>query len=358
VKIRTLIPLLATSLTMLGCAAKVLDLDGPAIEASDEPGVLGIQHELVENIAADGQRLYWAGYRPNVGGALQGCQKEDCAATLVTYDTLNPTSACTFSVQGGEVYWIRGGTQELMACPIAGCNGSPRVVASQLSSDSGEFDGNRFYFHDLNGANDPNYQGSIYSVPLRQPGQRQLVASGPDRLFLVGVDDVYVYWLTINDGYRPLSRARKDGTSAVETVANDVKFGWSGAFTITTNPTAIYWTNNVLAGSINRCPLAGCSGASETVTGPLRNPHTLLLDGSELYYVYEASGHEYALAACSLPTCGESLPLFERLTAPGALAMDDDYLYLATTEQELGYYRSDDVISRIRRLPKPNRKLP
>ncbi len=38
--------------------------------------------------------------------------------------------------------------------------------------------------------------------------------------------------------------------------------------------------------------------------------------------------------------------------------MDDQYLYLATSEQVYSGLTDGDFISRIRQLPKPNRGLP
>jgi len=170
---------------------------------------------------------------------------------------------------------------------------------------------------------------------------------------MAAVDEIYAYGVTDGDRHlRELFRTRKDGSSAIETIAKDVKWG-----AVTTDSTSIYWTEDVLAGSINRCPLAGCSGASEVVTGPLRSPSNLLIDGSDLYYVYEAKPYENSLAFCSLPACMPSLPLFEKLVTPSPLAMDDQYLYLATSEQDFRDSTSD-FSAQIRRLPKPNRGQP
>jgi len=359
--IRSFIPLFAVSLTAFGCAANTLDLDTPpTVEPSAEPGVLGIVHDAIVKIAVDDQRLYWVGSTTSGRDFVQSCEKQDCASSIVTYDAQASELPLLLSVTGGQLYWRRW--TELMACPIDGCNGSPRSVVKLFASTYGAFvDDDRFYFSEQTFFSDQTSQYSLHSVPLTGAGPRQLTASSPSFLYTMAVDDIYAYGLTGGErNYDRLFRTRKDGTSAVETIAKDVKHA-GGAFSVTTDPTSIYWTNNVLAGSINRCPLAGCSGASEVVTGPLRAPQHLLIDGSDLYYVYEAKADEYALAVCALPACAESLLLFEKLVNPDALAIDEQYLYLATSEQAHSDFLGDfpgDFVSRIRRLPKPNRELP
>jgi hypothetical protein len=348
--------LLSLPLALLACSASTVALDGALIESSNDPSVLGIVRERVEKIAVDDERLYWSGsHLPRTDGAnvwfLHSCQKTDCASTLVTYDAQGYTAEGVFSVSGGEVRWYRSNSRELVSCPIAGCNGAPRTLVSDLGFSAAAFDDNRFYFSD---------QWALYSVPLSQPGPRQPLGSSQAALLSVAVDDVYVYWLEIDapDG-SGLVRVRKDGSSPVETVSNDVKYSYHHHFSLTTDTTSVYWTNNLLTGSINRCPLTGCSDASDVVITPLRAPQKLQIDGSELYYQYEPRPYEYALSSCTLPACAPSEPLIEHLDAPSALAMDDEYLYVATTEQDVSPANLyENTVASIRRLPKPNRGAP
>jgi hypothetical protein len=362
--------LLTLPLASLACGANTLDLGGAAIESSSEPGVLAVVHEQVEKIAVDDERLYWSGSRlaRNEGRNilfLHSCQKRNCASTLVTYDAQPFDLDHVFSVSGGEIHWFRwtpteqtlcpsGGCRgELLACPVAGCNGSPRTLASDLTFTAATFDDDRFYFAD---------SMALYSVPLSQPGPRQLVAASLGMIRAVAIHDAYAYWRVdglANGGQSLLVRGRKDGASTAETIANDLRCSANHDFSVTTDATSIYWTNNLLVGSINRCPLGGCSDASDAVIAPLRVPQKLQIDGSELYYQYEPRPYEYALASCTLPNCAEILPIIERVDAPGVLAMDDDYLYVATTEQDVSPDNlSENTVARIRLLPKPHREVP
>jgi len=203
---------------------------------------------------------------------------------------------------------------------------------------------------------------SLYSVPLSQPGPRQLVASSFGVLRAVAIHENYAYWRAdgiSNDGFSLLVRGGKGGAPSAETIANDLKCSVNHEFSLTTDRTSIYWTNNLLLGSVNRCPLSGCTGASEVVIPSLRAPQKLHIDGSQLYYQYEPHPYEYALSSCTLPACADALPIIEHVDAPGVLAMDDDYLYVATTEQDVSPDNlSENTVASIRRLPKPHREEP
>jgi len=359
VNIQTTTILLALSLGALACSANAANLDAPVIEASNEPGVIGVVSERVEKLVVDDERLYWIGTRlqPSEranGWFLHSCQKRNCAATLVTYDSVRyynrDNETHTLWVNGGQIYWSSPALVGLTTCPIAGCNGWPRTVSRNTPYNI-VFDDDQIYFSVGEG---------IQSLSVLDPGLEQQVAVSTSALILA-VQDGYLYWLSGSDisGLKRISRTRKDGSSGIETTSNDVKLSTSRGFGAAIETTSIYWTNNLLAGSINRCPLTGCSGASDVVIAPLRAPGNLRLDGSELYYKHELKPYEYSLASCSLPACAQSSPLVEHLSAPGAFALDGQYLYIATTEQDVSPYNVDeDISSRIRRLPKPNQELP
>ena len=362
VNIRRLSILLTLSPLALACGASTVDLDATVMQSSNEPGVLGIVHERVEQIAVDDERLYWSGsHLLRTDGAntwfLHSCQKSNCASTLVTYDAQGSGADNFFSVSGGEIYWYRSYSRALLSCPIAGCNGTPNTLATDFGFSAGAFDGDSFYFSDAQ-----SIPQVIDSLPLLEPGPRQPVAAAPGSVHKVVIRDAYAYWQSeLNTGSESLlMRTRKDGSSsALEIIANDVKHSNDHGFDLTTDANSIYWTNNQLAGAIHRCPLTGCSGASEQVLAPLRAPQGLLVDGSELYYTHETKPYEYALSSCSLSACAQSLPLIEHLDAPDVVALDDQYVYAATTEQDVSPNNFEtDTIAKIHRLPKPDRGAP
>ena len=365
--------LLALSLVALGCSTRALDLDIPTFEASNEPGVLAIVREMVAQLAVDEQRLYWSGERLGLVGpdnffVLHSCLKRDCAATLVTYYAEQSWAGMPpiFSVQGGQIYWYRQESSELLACAVAGCIGSPRSVVATLSFNVAAFGDDQFYFAVKTGFR----RYSLYGASLSQPGVPKVIAYSADPVAAAGqsadalvlaiaTDAANVYWLSVGDGESDskLMRTRKDGASAIEIVTTDLRFSRFFGIGMTTDETAIYWTNNQLAGAIKRCPVAGCAESSDVIA-PLRAPRGLQIDGSELYYLYEAEPFQYTLASCSLPACATPRELAVGLDET-SVAIDDQYVYVATTEQHL----STDTTyvptgARLRRLPKPDGALP
>jgi len=345
----------------LACSAHAVDLDATmpfSVTPSDEPDVLGVVHERVRKIVVDDQRLYWSGtqIRPHDTTVwnLRSCEKRNCTATLVTYDAHPAFAESNFTVISDQIYWHAWNSAQVLACPIMGCEGAPRVVADNFSSQFTAFDDNNLFFsRDLL---------SIYRLPLREGGLLQQVAVAPSSMFpSLAVRGDYAYWLASTDSSNEgsLMRARKDGSSsAVETISTDARYSVNRPLDIAADATSVYWTNNLLAGSIQRCPLTGCGGAPEVVLAPIRSPMALLIDGSELYYIHETEPYQYALSSCSLPTCEPSNPLIEHLSA-NLVAVDDEYVYTASTDQDTNPLSNNgDFFGKIRRIPKPDRSAP
>ncbi|MET0790446.1 MAG: hypothetical protein ABW061_02905 [Polyangiaceae bacterium] len=128
----------------LACGQQSLDLQAaPHITPSNDPTVLGTIDEQVGPIAVDAERLYWMGRiaRGSFGevAALRSCKKEDCAGSLISYDS-NAAAQGAFRVQNGQIYWFHqladadSGQWCLLRCDVSGCSaGSQAVlVAGQL----------------------------------------------------------------------------------------------------------------------------------------------------------------------------------------------------------------------------------
>jgi len=361
VNFRNLATLLALPLNLLACGVSKVALDDSLIESSGDPSVLAVVRERVEKIVVDDQRMYWIGSQlPRIDDDdyvwyLRSCQKRNCASTLVTYGVQSNRWPYLFAVNAGQVYWHDGG--RLLACPIAGCNGSPRTLADGLSVEVATFANERFYFSGSSSLL------SFYDLSISKPDPQEVFASLPPPAGLaeLAIHEHDAYALAkefVSLGFETsaglLVRIRQDGTSPIEAIASDVKYSRQRerGFGLATDATSIYWTDNLLTGAIKRCPLTGCSGESAVVLSPLRAPQTLQIDESELYYVYESEPYRYALSSCTLPACTPSSPLIEHLDAPEALAMDDEYLYVATTEQDVSPSNyTENTIATIRRLP-------
>lgn len=357
--------LLVLSSASLACTARPIDIDASSstIRSSSEPGVLAVVHERVEKLAVYGQRLYWTSTvtrdRTTIPWFLRSCETQNCAATLVTYDEQEQSSRNDFAVVGDQIYWFVLSTAQILTCPVAGCVGPPRELVNDFYYPiSPVFDGSELYFIA------PANRVSIDRIPMQGDTKRQLVANVPGTTPPAGklaIYDAHAYWLTQNEtgSQTSLLRTRKDGSSSVvESISSDVRHSDNHEFGTAADATSIYWTNNLLNGSIQRCPLTGCTGASETILAPLQSPQALQIDGSELYYVHEQAPYQYAVSSCSATACTPSEPLLEQLTGPNVVAMDDQYLYAATTEQALDPTSIGSVTSQIHRLSKADRSSP
>jgi len=362
VNIRGIAILLSLSAGVSACGAKVVGLDASMIEASDEPDVLGIVHEKIEKLVVDDQRLYWVGTQHVVPiGShydwwLHSCQKRACASTIVTYDAQGSTNDIVFAVLGDRIYWHGPNIGQLASCPIEGCGGSPETLVPWVRFRSAAFDDEYFYY--------AVSSGRLNRLSFSQPGSVQPLSPKVD-FASVYIHGDYVYLLALDpkslkyQGILSLVRTRKDGTSSIELISDEVRASFvHHEFDVTADQSSIYWSDNLLVGSINRCPLTGCSGAPEVVLAPVRVPQTLLIDGSRLYYAYETKSGQNAVSSCALAACEPSLPLIEQLDSSGALAFDEQYLYAATTQQDADFHTGQGTVVRLIRVPKPDALLP
>jgi hypothetical protein len=114
-----------------------------------------------------------------------------------------------------------------------------------------------------------------------------------------------------------------------------------------------YWSQSVLAGSIQRCPLTGCSGKPEFVVSSVRSPTSLLLDQQKLYFQHETDAFQYALSSCTIGQCDTPDLLAAGIDSSTAMAVDDEYVYVSTTSQDLSLrFPSDAPAVQIRRFAK------
>ena len=352
----------------LACGSKAVNLDEPgALIRSMDPNVLGIAHEQVTQIAVDDERLYWAGTREHTDGyfssAVRSCEKENCAATVVTYDASHANYRASFGVHEGEVYWFHEDFQDtevqaLVACPVSGCVNAPRTIVAAAppgwSSVQATFDDDGIYFSE-------EYVG-VYRVGYAEnAGEPRLVASFSGSPFALAAQGDYLYWLERGESVA-IRRTRKDGSQSPELLARNlpivVEYGSSdgaapqGGFALDLEH--FYWSQNGLAGSIQRCPLSGCVGAPEVVVPEAHAPAGLLLADAQLYWAYRADEGSYSLAKCELAACKPSDPLASGLATRNALASDDRYLYASTsetiTDSPTSNWRGSSAA--IRRFPK------
>ncbi len=84
----------------------------------------------------------------------------------------------------------------------------------------------------------------------------------------------------------------------------------------------------------------------------MRTPTGVLLDAQTLYFQHETDAYRYALSSCTLGQCAAPQLLVQGLEATTAMAVDDRYLYVATTDQDLQPIGDKNAVAQIRRFPK------
>ena len=346
----------ATSL-LIGCGRREVELSTPPhLESSPDPTILGSINEQVGWLTVDEERLYWVGtfattewetYQAgNTGSALHSCSKAHCSDSLATYDATSVDAYWGLRLRQGEIYWQKrqGARADVVACPVAGCSGAPRVVVyGGLDRSLSVVLGADAMYYDEPG------MGLLRKPFSGQANPEQLLSvsvSNSESIFGLAIHGDFLYWFSQSNAPNvssvALRRTRATGGSDAETLAEHLQVlrSWApqntAAFThpgLAFDETYVYWTENTLTGSLRRCPLAGCRAAPEVLASPIRAPLNLLVDGTTGYFQYDDTLYGNSLARCLLEHCEPSAPIVSGLDGWDAIAIDDRYVYAATTEQ-------------------------
>lgn len=366
-----------TLVASTGCGSKAVDLGGSQTELvpSRDPAVVGTVHQRVVQLAVDEQRLYWLGDLDSSATVLQSCEKSNCAGSVVTFDqrvsAFNP-----FALVAGWVYWAHVESTETTRAQSGDGAGEELTLQTPTQAPPMAYGANAAYLFTNPGETGG---GDLASVPLPAGGApRTITAISPSAQILRLVATAnYLYWLEqdqVPDQTNRLLRVRSDGSTQSEELASDLYLApiqettlgteTSGALGIAegtglvADERYVYWVDSALNGTIQRCPVAGCANGPEVVLSAVRTPRNLLLDGDTLYFVYELDAYQYAVAKCDPNQCALSAPLGQDLASSSAIAVDDTWLYFATTSQYVGPNIAADVtgtphpVAQIRKVPK------
>jgi len=357
----------------VSCGNRSVELSTPPrLQASTEPTTLGSINEHVGALAVDDQRLYWSGayagadYESGTTGiALHSCEKDRCTESLVTYDSSRVDTDWGFGLHEGAIYWIRhkiltnGDSWDIASCAVAGCDGAPHV----LYTTQGGFSAPLTYGSDAIYFGDGTWR-AINRLSYSGAGQPQLVATADGDLVSLAVNGDYLYSLESSEDDRAvtLRRIRSDGSTPFETVAAGLEIlrttavGYSPYVeyvNLAFDAAYVYWTSNTLTGSLERCPLAGCVDTPEVIASPIRSPTAPRVDGGQEYFQYDDAALGNSLASCTLPRCQPSAPIAHGLDDWNVVAIDDRYIYTATTDQmQSPDARWDFPSAQIRRFAK------
>jgi len=365
----------------LACGSKSLDLQAaPHITSSTDPTVVGAIDEQVSRIAVDGERIYWMGsqgwfstegFRGTT--ALRSCKKADCENSLVTYASELAGTQFGFAVQEGQIYWFdfRYPSSEplwsIFACDVAGCAaGTPtRTTPSELDryGRAVAYGSDAIYASvHLDGGDSTG----LYRIPFPgHTGPAKLITIATGDVLALGIHGDYLYWVegaAVTPAPPPstLWRAHVSGNETPQTLAKNVQLAGYGSGldpdyprVLAFDSSYIYWHQRTLDGAIERCPLSGCAGAAEVVVAPIRSPLSVLVAGSKLYWIHDTQAQGLALSSCTIGNCVSPELNAPYLASITALALDDQYLYTATTDHApppLPIWNHS--LSQIRRLPR------
>jgi len=337
-------------LTLTGCG-KAVNLDHPGrLTPSADPNVLGTLQERVIQLRVDDERLYWLTHL----GALRGCRKHSCASSVITYTEDGANTSVDFGVQGGELFYAAN-SGDVLAVDLVDPSVT-RALAQGLEASAFAIAGDSLYVAQNGGqinvvglaskVGDPVV--SIPTVRFSAP----VIAAGGD----------YVYWFEDTGSGEDLTRARKDGTTQPETLVHGINldpyYPHDIAATVTqslglaVDDAYVYWSENLLSGAIKRYPVAGGATEPQTVVAPIRVPMRLWLDGPSLYAAHERDAYQYVVAGCQIEACRPA-ELAGDLDAVSVFAVDGEYVYTATTTQNLASdVAAPDPITQLRRSAK------
>jgi hypothetical protein len=348
----------------LACGQKSLDLQAaPHITRSADPTVVGTIDEQVGPIAVDAERLYWMGsqaqQRISGGTALRSCKKEDCAGSLVTYDAGEAELSFGFGVQNGRIYWFHflgypaSSPWSIQSCDVSGCAAETRTLPTEPNLDSPSYP--TAYASDAIYSSTLSLDGistGLYRIPLTGNAAPVAVATAAGQVLALGIHGDYLYWAEGPAAQLippcTLRRVRTSGDATPETLANNVEivryesdyapFPALVASVFAFDSSYLYWNQGTLDGAIDRCPLTGCSGAPEVVVAPIHSPLALLVDGSKAYWVHDTRSQGFAVSGCTIGDCASPDLITFDMDGSNALALDDQYLYTATTDRALDSY--------------------
>jgi len=362
----------------LACGSKSLDLQAaPHITSSTDPTVVGAIDEQVSRIAVDAERIYWMGsqgwWSPDgvAPTALRSCKKADCENSLVTYDSGHAGPEFGFAVRDGQIYWFHflgpfsKPRWSIFACEVAGCKGGTPTQTTPSGLDG--------YGLAVAYGSDAIYASvqldadsiTVYRIPFPgHTGPAELTTSATGDVLALGIHGDYLYWAEGEATPTPppstLRRARVSGNETPQTLAKNVQlanYGY-GADVLCPRGLAfdssyIYWRQGTLDGAIQRCPLSGCAGAAEVVVAPIRSPLSVLVADSKLYWIHDTRAQGLALSSCTIGNCASPELNAAYLASITALALDDQYLYTATTDHAFPPVSTwDHSLAQIRRLPR------
>jgi hypothetical protein len=293
----------------------------------------------INAFGVDGGVVFWlAPFFGWTGGGtyLNRCKVDDCAGTLESWFIVDmglgssaASPAIAFDI--GFAYWPDQ-AGEIGRCPRDDCSSYTRVNQS-APADWFLLDGPDLFLATrgaLLRCSAANCDATLTRAPMQAPdgaapftGARQMVAD-QDYLYLATEG-----WATAD--FRIL-RARKDGTSAFEILADNNPESGPAIGGIAVSGDSIFWTEGTEPGSVMACLKSGCAGQPRVVVSGLHWPRFLAADAERVYVVETPQLPSYGpdrLLSCPLTGCSEPTVLIQNAGIGGEVLVDDRFVYVA-----------------------------
>ncbi len=282
------------------------EAEAGAEAGSSSPRVLVSGQSNPAGIAIDGEKLFWA---DTGSSTIMQCTAPDCAdaGPLVSGTSGAPVTVVAVK---GSVFWVTGSA-------LWGVSESGGLAVQLAAAASPAFlgtDGTQVYFE-----TDGNVSWCPASLQACTP-----TAVFPQPLSAVEGLSLANGLVYVAAGQQVLS-CPFVGCTQPTTLASGL-FGISG---LAVSAAGIFIGDN--GGQILGCPLAGsCTVSEEVLAANQSSPSSLLLDGTNLYWLAPFPAAAGSVSRCDTASCHPTV-LASGQSAPAAMVVDDEYLYFTVT---------------------------